>query len=188
VHLTKEAVEYAVGKLINVAKERKDEYTGICLGLHGAGVAENTDDLEVYTLKKVREVVGPDMLISVSLDLHGNISPEMVELSNGLFGIKSYPHIDMANAGYLAMKTLIRMLRGEATPKTALVRLPLLVSWEVGCTYNEPMKSITDYVADYAAKHGLIDATFFHVLKLPMCLALEPLTGYRGDIGDVLSI
>ena len=39
----------------------------------------STDDLEAYTLKRVREVVGPDMLITASLDLHGNISPEMVE-------------------------------------------------------------------------------------------------------------
>ncbi|WP_192249291.1 M81 family metallopeptidase [Mesorhizobium caraganae] len=160
--LTKEAVEYAIGELIKVAKERKGEYAGICLGLHGAGCAEHTDDLEAYTLEKVREVVGPDMPITVSLDLHGNITPEMVELSNGLFSCKLYPHIDETDAGYLAMKTLIRMLRGEATPQTSLVQLPLLVSSIIGCTLNEPMKSITDYVADYVAKHGLIDATFFH--------------------------
>lgn len=160
--LTREAVEYAVGELINVAKERKGEYAGICLALHGAGVAENTDDLEAYTLEKVREVVGPDMPITVSLDLHGNITPEMAKLSNGLFGCKQYPHIDQADSGYLAMKTLIRMLRGEASPQTALVQLPLLVDARIASTFDEPMKSLTDYVADYAAKHGLIDAAFFH--------------------------
>ena len=47
---------------------------GICLGLHGAGVAEETDDLEAYTLEKVREIVGDDMPITVTLDLHGNIT------------------------------------------------------------------------------------------------------------------
>lgn len=163
--LTKEAVEYVVGEFIKVAKERMGEYTGICLALHGAGVAEHTDDLETYTLKKVREVVGPDMPITVPMDLHGNITPEMVELSNGVFSCKQNPHIDQADAGYLAMKTLIRMLRGEATPQTALVQLPLLVCAILACTFDEPMKSITDYVADYAAKHGLIDAAFFHGFK-----------------------
>ncbi|MER9121440.1 M81 family metallopeptidase [Mesorhizobium sp. M0954] len=160
--LTKEAVEHAVGELVKVAKERKGEYTGICLALHGAGCAENTDDLEAYTLEKVRQVVGPDMPITVSLDLHGNITPEMVELSNGLFGCKQYPHIDQADAGYLAMKTLVRVLRREVAPQTALVQLPLMVDSLIGNTFNEPMKSFTDYVADYAAKHDLIDAAFFH--------------------------
>ncbi|MER8905891.1 M81 family metallopeptidase [Mesorhizobium sp. M0772] len=160
--LNKEAVEYVVGEFTKVAEERKGEYTGICLSLHGAGCAENSDDLEAYTLEKVRNVVGPQMPITVSLDLHGNITPEMVGLSNGLFGCKQYPHIDMADAGYLAMKTLIRILRGEATPETALVQLPLMVDSLIGNTFNEPMKSVTDYVADYAAKHDLIDAAFFH--------------------------
>ncbi|HWQ61868.1 MAG TPA: M81 family metallopeptidase [Negativicutes bacterium] len=160
--LTKECVEYTVGEIIKVVKERQGEYDGICLGLHGAGVGENTDDLEAYILKKVRDVVGPDMLITVSLDLHGNISPAMVALSNGLFGIKQYPHTDQADAGYLAMKSLIRMLRGEINPKTALVQLPMLVPCSIGCSFNQPMKYFTDYVAEYAAKHNLLDATFFH--------------------------
>ncbi|MCO5965415.1 M81 family metallopeptidase [Sinorhizobium meliloti] len=160
--LTKETVDYAVGEVVRIAKERKGEYDGICIGLHGAGCAENTDDLEAYTLEKLREVVGPNMPITVSLDLHGNITEAMVELSNGLFGCKQYPHTDMADAGYLAMKTLIRMLRGEANYQTALVQLPLLVAPAVGCTFDEPMKSLTDYVAGYAAEHGLLDAAFFH--------------------------
>ncbi|WP_164855274.1 M81 family metallopeptidase [Sinorhizobium meliloti] len=160
--LTKEAVEYTVGELVTIAEKRKGEYNGICLALHGAGVAENADDLEAYIMKKVREVVGPDMPITVSLDLHGNISPELAKLSNGLFGCKQYPHVDEADAGHLAMKTLIRILRGEATPQTAVVQLPWLVDARMGNTFVEPMKSVTDYVADYAAKHGLIDAAFFH--------------------------
>ncbi|MER9350513.1 M81 family metallopeptidase [Mesorhizobium sp. M0227] len=158
--LTKEAVEYVVGELIHIAEERRSEYTGICMMLHGAGCAENTDDLEAYTLEKLRKVVGPNMPITVALDLHGNITPEMVELSNGLFGCKQYPHVDMADAGYLAMKTLIGVLRGEVIPKTALVQLPLLV-FKMGQTSVEPMKSVTEYIADYVDKHGLIDATFF---------------------------
>ncbi|TIU01261.1 MAG: M81 family metallopeptidase [Mesorhizobium sp.] len=158
--LTKEAVEHVVGELVRVAEERRGEYTGICMMLHGAGCAENTDDLEAYTLERLREVVGPDMPITAALDLHGNITPEMVELSNGLFGCKQYPHIDMAEAGYLAMTTLIGMLRGEVRPHTALVQLPLLV-FKMGQTSIEPLKSVTEYVADYVDKHDLIDATFF---------------------------
>ncbi|WP_081709542.1 M81 family metallopeptidase [Mesorhizobium erdmanii] len=158
--LTTEAVEFVVGELVRIADARRGEYAGICMMLHGAGCAENTDDLEAYTLERLREVVGPDMPITAALDLHGNITPQMVELSNGLFGCKLYPHTDMAEAGYLAMKTLIGMLRGEVPPQTALVQLPLLV-FKMGQTSVEPLKSVTAYIADYVDQHHLIDATFF---------------------------
>ncbi|MBQ4649271.1 MAG: M81 family metallopeptidase [Firmicutes bacterium] len=160
--LTEDAIEYALGTLLGYVKKYKDEIDGICLGLHGAGAAEVTDDLETYTLQKVREIVGSDMPITVSLDLHGNISDDMIRLSDGLFGIKQYPHVDQAEAGYLAMKTLIRMLSGESSPKTVLRQLPLLIAPSVGSTYNMPMRAFTEHFAAFAEAKGLIDATFFH--------------------------
>ncbi|HIU42861.1 MAG TPA: M81 family metallopeptidase, partial [Candidatus Ventrousia excrementavium] len=94
--ITKEALDFAMGTMCDMIAANLEGTDGVCLGLHGAGAAEGADDLEAYTLQKVREVVGNDMPITVSLDLHGNISEDMVRLSNGLFGIKQYPHIDMA--------------------------------------------------------------------------------------------
>ena len=160
--ITKEAIDYALGTLLGYVEQYKDEIDGICLGLHGAGAAEVTDDLETYTLQKVRGIVGNDMLITVSLDLHGNISEDMVRLSNGLFGIKHYPHVDHAEAGYLAMKTLIRMLRGECKPKTVLRQLPMFIAPSMATTFKMPMQGFTEHVASYAAEKGLIDATLFH--------------------------
>lgn len=160
--ITKVALEYALGTLLGYVKEHKDEIDGICLGLHGAGASEGIDDLEAHILQEIRHIVGYDMPITVSLDLHGNISEEMVRLSNGLFGIKQYPHVDQAEAGYLAMKTLIRILRGESNPKTALRRIPMLVACAMGSTFNMPMRAFAEHVADYAKQKGLLDATFFH--------------------------
>jgi len=160
--MTKEARDYTLNVVLDYIRAHKDDLDGICLSLHGAGVAEETDDLEAYTLEKVREIVGDDMPITVTLDLHGNISQEMVELSDGLFGIKKYPHVDQPEADYLAMKTLLRILRGESKPVTVLRQIPLLIPCSVGCTNREPMKSIAEHVAQYAAEHGLIDATLFH--------------------------
>jgi len=160
--LTKEAIDYAIGTLLGYVERYKGEIDGICLGLHGAGAAEVTDDLEAYTLRKVREVVGEDMLITVSLDLHGNISHDMVRLSDGLFGIKQYPHVDQAEAGYLAMKTLIRMLREECKPKTVLRQIPMFIAPSMGSTFQMPMQAFTEHVAAYARDKGLLDATLFH--------------------------
>lgn len=160
--LTREAVDFAVGTLLDYVEKYKKEIDGICLGLHGAGCAEGLDDLEGYTLRRVRGIVGSEMPITVSLDLHANISDEMVLLANGLFGVKQYPHVDAEQAGYLAMKSLIQQLRGEVTLRTAYVHLPLLIAPAAGCTFEMPMKRLADHVADYAKAHGLIDASLFH--------------------------
>lgn len=160
--ITKEALDYSVGTLLGYVENHKNELDGICLGLHGAGAAEGTDDLETYILQKIREMVGDDMPITVSLDLHGNISEDMVRLSDGLFGIKQYPHVDQAEAGYLAMKTLIGILRGQCRPKTVLKRIPMLIACAVGSTFKMPMQGFTEHVAAYAKEKGLLDATLFH--------------------------
>ena len=69
---------------------------GILLALHGAMVTEIDDDGDGYVLQTVRQIVGPDVPVVATLDLHANISPRMVELANVLIGYDTYPHIDMA--------------------------------------------------------------------------------------------
>ena len=140
----------------------KDSIDGIYFSLHGAGCTESADSLEIETVKALRSVVGDKMPITASLDLHGNIHQGLLDLTQGLFGIKENPHTDMGLAGYKAMKCLIRILKGESKPKMAVVQLPMLITIATGNTYNEPMKSMKEYFADYCKKHSLTDTTFFH--------------------------
>ena len=143
-------------------REKQGEFDGIFFALHGAGVCEQSDDLEALTLTRIRQIVGPDMPIMSSMDLHGNVTERMVELSDGLFSTKEVPHIDMYDAGYLAAKMLIATLRGEVKPVMALRRLPMLVSPTVACTYFGPAKKIKEHFAAYCKEHNLIDCTFVH--------------------------
>lgn len=160
----------------------KDTIDGICFVLHGAGGAEGLDDLEAYILQKFRDVVGPDLPITVPLDLHGNISEEMATLADGLFGIKKYPHTDMAEAGYLAMKSLYESITTGKKLKTARVRLPMVVLPAAGCTLEEPFISLNQHFADYAKEKGLLDATFFHgfpYADVPCMSSTVVVTGYE---------
>lgn len=159
---TKKCMQQLMDPIIEGLSACKDEIDGICFVLHGAGGAEGIDDLEAYVLQKFRDVVGPDMPITVPLDLHGNISPEMATLADGLFGIKEYPHTDMYDAGRLAMESLYNILTTGKKPHNAYVQLPMFVIPAAGCTLEEPFISIKQYFADYAKAHNLLDATFFH--------------------------
>lgn len=160
---SKDCLKQLMDPIMEDLNSCKDEIDGICFVLHGAGGAEGgIDDLESYVLKQFREVVGNEMPITVPLDLHGNISKEMTELADGLFGIKQYPHTDQKEAGHLAMKTLHEAILTGRKPHTAYVRLPMFVVPVSGYTLEEPFPSLNQYFADYANEHNLLDATFFH--------------------------
>lgn len=154
--------EYILEEISMQIGKHKGEFDGIFFAVHGAGVAENIDDLEGYAFKKIRDVVGYEIPIMSSLDLHGNISEKMLKYSDGLFGIKTCPHVDYKEIGYLTAKTLIQKIRKQCEPKMALRSLPVLISATAGCSLNEPYKEIKQYFESYVKKNNLIDASFFY--------------------------
>lgn len=156
------AMEQALSVICEELAQVKDSIDGICFAMHGAGCSETEFDMESYTLRKLRKVVGSEMPITASLDLHANLSQEMLQLSQGLFGIKENPHVDCAAAGYAACKALAGILRGELKPRTALIQLPLMITPATGSTYSDPMKSVKEYFAQYCQEHHLVDTTLFH--------------------------
>lgn len=140
----------------------KDDIDGICLSLHGAAVSEGIDDLELDLLRQIRKLVGPEMLIMATFDLHGNISREMTDLLNGVFSVKEYPHIDCVEAGRHAMTMLIKAVSGEYKPCVAYHRIPMMVPCATASTFQSPAKDIKEYIAAYVKDNGLVDISFFH--------------------------
>ncbi|MEL6434230.1 MAG: M81 family metallopeptidase, partial [Pseudomonadota bacterium] len=67
----------------------------IYLDLHGAMVTRKHPDAEAEILRRLREVVGPDLPIAVSLDLHGNLSRAFFERATVVSVYRTYPHTDM---------------------------------------------------------------------------------------------
>lgn len=117
---------------------------GVLLALHGAMVTEVDDDGEGYVLQAVRDVVGPDVPIVATLDLHANISPRMVQLADVLIGYDTYPHIDMAERAEEACAVLARLIRGEIHPTSALRKPPLLPTSQRMTTGRMPMRALME--------------------------------------------
>jgi microcystin degradation protein MlrC len=117
---------------------------GVLLALHGAMVTEIDDDGEGYLLQTVRELVGPELPLVATLDLHANISPRMVELADVLIGYDSYPHVDMAERGAEAVDVLARLIRGEITPTAALRKPPMLPTSQRMTTGRMPMRALIE--------------------------------------------
>jgi microcystin degradation protein MlrC len=181
---SKECLKTIMDQIMEDLDSCKNEIDGICFVLHGAGCAEGgIDDLESYVLKKFRDEVGTEMPIMVPLDLHGNISGEMTELADGLFGIKQYPHTDQYESGYLAMKTLYESLITGKKVRSAYAHIPMVVVPAGGYTFEEPFISVNHYIAEYAKVHNLIDASFFHgfpYADVACCSSSIITVGYEG--------
>jgi len=145
-HVTKDAYE-RIAKVIVDGIAAAGRIDAVYLDLHGAMVAEHLDDGEGEILARVRHVVGPNLPVVASLDLHANVTPEMVAHADALIAYRTYPHVDMADTGRACAAHLARLLKSKERLAKAFRQLPFLIpiSWQ--CTNDQPTKSIYEKLA-----------------------------------------
>ncbi|WP_426955117.1 M81 family metallopeptidase [Muricoccus radiodurans] len=97
----------------------------VYVGSHGASRAAEEDDTDGAVTAMVREVVGPDVPVVGTLDLHCNVSDRQVALSDLLIGYRTNPHVDMRARAAEAADAIRARLAGEARPEVHFIRLPL---------------------------------------------------------------
>lgn len=131
----------------------------VMLDLHGAMVAETTSDGEGTLLARIREIA-PDIPIGISLDLHANMTDAIVDNCDVLVGYKTYPHIDMYEAGEHAGRLLVRYLAGEIDPVMVWGTRPILAQTLRMGHNDEPMGPLLE-MARQAEARGLLAASVF---------------------------
>jgi microcystin degradation protein MlrC len=131
----------------------------VMLDLHGAMVAESTDDGEGTLLERIRRLA-PNVPVCVTLDFHCNLTERMVANADAIVGYKTYPHVDMFEVGSQVGEILMRMLRGECRPVMAWGQAPLLSQTLRQGTDDEPMRSTVALARGLEAE-GLLAATVF---------------------------
>jgi microcystin degradation protein MlrC len=133
---------------------------GVLLELHGAMALSDHDDAEGLLLADVRSLVGPDVPIVAPLDLHTNLSDEMVALADAFVGYKEYPHTDMPETGARALQILVSAIRGDSRPTMAHTRLPLIVpNQAMVTTWQSPLKIAIDRAREIERRPGVLAAT-----------------------------
>lgn len=151
--VTEEAYETIVGQLLEDLATLKD-LDALYLDLHGAMVTEHLQDGEGELLRRVRGLVGPDLPVVVSLDLHANVTPEMVALSDGLVAFRTYPHVDMAVTGARAFRFLTRLTEQGTLGAKAFRQVPFLIPITAGCTMIEPAKGLYNRLGKLERESG----------------------------------
>jgi len=92
---------------------------------HGAALTTEQDDPDGVLFARIREIVGPDVPIAVTLDLHANVSERMVGSVDAFIGYRTNLHLDMRERGAEAAAAIREMLAG-VKPQRAFIRLPIV--------------------------------------------------------------
>jgi microcystin degradation protein MlrC len=145
-HVTRDAFERIVKVMVD-GIAAAGPLDAVYLDLHGAMVTEHLDDGEGEVLARVRQVIGKDVPLVASLDLHANVTPQMMEHADVLIAYRTYPHVDMADTGRAAAKHLALLLDSKQLFAKAFRQLPFLIpiSWQ--CTNDQPTKGIYEKLA-----------------------------------------
>jgi microcystin degradation protein MlrC len=136
-------------------------YDGVYLEMHGAMNVLGRPRAEERYVRMVREAVGPDAVISLSMDTHGNFSEELAGLVDLAACHRHAPHIDNLVTRDRAVTNLIATIRLGRRPVKAWVRVPVLLPGERTSTVTEPAKSIFGAVLPAIERYGVLDANLW---------------------------
>jgi len=109
-------------------------FDALLLALHGAMVCSQVDDGEGALLAEIRTVIGRDVPIAVTLDLHANVTDRMTELADIIVIYRTYPHVDQYEIGREAADLVRRTLDGEIKPGSTVARGAMLDGADHGRT------------------------------------------------------
>ena len=140
-HVTADAFERITNGIVSGLKDA-GKVDGVYLDLHGAMVSEEHEDGEGEILRRVRELVGPRVPVVASLDLHANVTRQMIDNVDAMVAYRTYPHVDMADTGARAARLLDQMLKAGERMHGAFHTLDYLTGISSQCSFIEPCKSI----------------------------------------------
>ncbi len=133
---------------------------GVYLAMHGAMFVEGMFDAEGDFIAAVRDVVGPEVLIAASYDLHGNVSQKIIDGLDIFSTYRTAPHIDTPDTMRRAVTMLVRALRTGVRPVLAWAPVPVLLPGERTSTQDEPARSFYTQLHEVEDPTGVWDASF----------------------------
>jgi microcystin degradation protein MlrC len=131
----------------------------VLLGLHGAMVADGYDDCEGDMLARVRQIVGPDVVVGAELDPHNHLTAAMVDNANVMVSFKEYPHTDVLERGLELVDICAAAVEGKVKPVHAMVDCDIIVTVH---TSREPARSFVQRMQALEGKDGVLSVSLTH--------------------------
>jgi len=132
----------------------------VLLDLHGAMVTHEFEDGEGELLKRIR-AINADLPIAVTLDMHTNLTQDMVDNASIITGYRTNPHIDMYEAGMRTAYTLLKTLEGKVKPKMLWQKRPMMPHLLKQASSEQPMKDVLAIASKVEANEDVLNVTLF---------------------------
>ncbi len=158
---------------------------GVFIDFHGAMSVLGRTDVEGEFVAGIRERVGPSVLLSASMDLHGNVSRRARQHARPDHVLPQGAAQDAWDTRERAARNLVARLRSGGRPQKAWVQVPVLLPGEKTSTRIDPAKRIYAMVDEVEAMDGVLDAAIwvgYAWADEPRCQAAVVVTGDDADV------
>jgi microcystin degradation protein MlrC len=131
----------------------------VLLGLHGAMVADGYDDCEGDLLERVRQLVGPGVVVGAELDPHNHLTPQMLAHADLMISFKEYPHTDVLERGLELVDLCAAMVEKRIRPTVAVVDTGMVVIMH---TSRNPARAFVDRLQSLEGRDGVLSLSVTH--------------------------
>ncbi len=134
---------------------------GVLLSLHGAMATDEEDDVEADLIRAVRAIVGHEVPLIVSMDLHAAVSESTASMLDGLIGFKTCPHTDYEETGRRSAELLLDAVRGASSPAVFLEPVAMITAAEAHDTNTGPLSSHMNHAQSLVDGSSVLDVSIF---------------------------
>ncbi|MGG5822549.1 M81 family metallopeptidase [Falsiroseomonas sp. HW251] len=149
--ITQDAFEHFLGRQVE-ALRAEGSFDGAYLALHGAMGVRGVPRPEAEIARRVRAVLGPSARIAGTFDPHGNEDAEFLRHADLAFCVKYFPHYDMHLQGERAARMLVRAIRGDFSPVTRTIKVPILAPTVLMWTGASPWSDLVQRALVWEAR------------------------------------
>lgn len=156
--ITKDAYDRLTEEMFGMLRDQ-GPWDAVLIANHGAAVSEEFPDMDGEFCRAVREIVGPDMRVGITLDMHGNVSKPVVEHTDVCVVWRTNPHLDPKVRGRKTAEMVVRAAKGEIDPVQWIEMPPMYVNIVKQFTGEDPMKSFVDDALEANEIPGILDTS-----------------------------
>lgn len=144
-------------------KVRGAKLDGLLLALHGSWLSATHASADAELVRRVRKVIGPEIPIVITLDLHANVTPALLSEIQGVVGFRTYPHVDMAETGRKAARLLYELVTQRVRPHLYWLPIPMLAPPQSAATDLPVLSDLLQRLDSELPADAVLSSSFFCV-------------------------